>query len=148
MRLPALLSVVLASSCFALPAVADTTDKTCRFLEVIGSNDGASVSAMLDDIAPNFSAERRSSASQSLEALVSSPIFNGGSAWRIAALGNDLEEHLVILRLTEGEVAGGRLRYEWSPDGLALVSLEFQRQYAEYTSAGFLMTPEPITCGS
>ncbi|QJF52002.1 hypothetical protein [Roseobacter ponti] len=62
-------------------------------------------------------------------------------------MGEDPEEHLLLLRLKEGEVSGARLRYEWTSEGsMSLVSMQFQRDFTRYAAGPMLQVPEKITC--
>ena len=138
----------IAFCVFLLPGIAFAApqEDTCRLLKVLGSNDGDAIPSLLSEIAPAFSAERGAEASNQLKAMLGAPIFRGGSAWLIGSMGDDLEEHLLLLRLRDGEVAGARVRYEWYADGMSIVSLEFHRNFAKYAERPFLQPPEPILC--
>jgi hypothetical protein len=140
-RLAAVVALLVPTSLAADPA----TD-SCRLLAVIGGNLAADVPSLVEEVGGLWSAENRSLAVQQLSGLASGGSFAGGSVWRIASLGDDVEEHLVILRLREGEVSGMRLRYEWTPEGLALVSLEIKRQFSELVAGPVLQPPERVAC--
>lgn len=127
-------------------AWADPAQDSCHFLAVVGGNQPEGVGPLLGNIAAKWIPESRSRAVATLTDLMSKQRFAGGSVYRIARLGEDLEEHLVLLRLDGGELAGARLLYEWTPDGIRLTTLDFQRKYAEIIARPFLMAPEPIAC--
>ncbi|MEM6577134.1 MAG: hypothetical protein AAF678_01460 [Pseudomonadota bacterium] len=128
-------------------AQADPTTNTCRFLDVMGSNNVVELADTLAEIAPRFSEDRNEQAAQQLGTVLEASPFIGGSAWRVVKFGEDIEEHLVLIRLKEGEVAGARLRYEWTAQGLSMVNLEVQRKYAEFTALQFTQAPERLDCG-
>jgi hypothetical protein len=121
-------------------------EDSCRVLAVIGQNDTAKVEEVMIELADRWTEANRTGAIETLKAMLDPAPFSGGSVYRIAKIGDDLEEHLVVLRLSEGEIAGMRLLYEWTPDGLKLTSLDFKRRYADIISAQIMMPPEPIDC--
>ena len=141
-------TLIAVATVFAAQSVAaNPVEHSCHFLEVMGNNRVGDVQSMMGSIAPEFSQDRVSQAVSQFETLLRGSIFDGGSAWLVGKLGDDLEEHLIILRLSEGEVAGARLRYEWSADAPKLASIEFKRQFAEYAAQPFLQALERIDCG-
>lgn len=137
---------VMVAGLLPVAAHADPADITCRFLAVMGSNQAEQVEPMLKDIAPRFEGERLESATNTLRSIAAGAPFAGGSAWTVLSLGEDLEEHLVLFRLKEGELAGSLLRYEWSPEGLALTNIEFHRQFADYVPDFTPTAPTAIDC--
>ena len=101
---------------------------------------------MVNEIAPRFDAAKRQRATETLRTLAEGSPFNGGSAWSVVELGDDLVEHLVLFRLKAGEIAGSRLRYEWSPNGLSLINIEVHRQYADYIPPFGPVAPTQLDC--
>ena len=146
MRTPVTIAAFMACLFSASSVSASPIESSCLFLKVLGGNDASSVTAMVDEIASAWPEGNRSEASAALTNVLKELEFAGGSIWQIAKLGEDLEEHLVILRLSKGEVSSARLLYQWSPDGLALAGLDFQRQYPQIISKQFLQTPQPVEC--
>jgi hypothetical protein len=131
---------------FVGAAAAAPQEQTCQFLKVMGSNSANEIGPMMDALAARWVPESRDGAKDSLEGLIEQYGFNGGTAYRIAVLGEDAEEHLVVLRLTNGEIAGARLLYEWTPDGLQLTTMDFKRKFSEIIATQFLQLPEPLAC--
>lgn len=128
-------------------AVAATPDEqSCRLLAVIGGNKVDEIEAAVTELAGKWTDTNRAGAVTSLKGLMAPAPFAGGSVYRIARLGDDLEEHLIILRLKEGEIAGMRMLYEWSPDGLVLTTMDFKRRYPDIIGTQILATPERIAC--
>lgn len=127
-------------------AYANPVEFTCGLLSAIGGNNPDAVAPALEVMTSRWSEENRSTAVNRMETLAAGGVFAGGNVYRIAALGEDLEEHIVILRLKAGEVSGLRLRYEWTPDGSRLVSFEAKRQFNELMAAPAMQPPEPISC--
>ena len=127
-------------------AEATPVDDSCHFLEVIGNNASANVPRMISEIATTWPETNRIAATETLNNVLNEITFAGGSVWRIAQLGSDIEEHLVVLRHAEGEVSGVRLLYQWSPDGLELTTLDFKRRYSEIVATQMLQTPQSIEC--
>lgn len=143
MRFPAF-AITLCLTCqttYAAPL-----EDSCRVLAVIGQNNAAGVEDMMIELADRWTDENRKAATLSLKAMLAPAPFVGGSVYRIAKIGDDLEEHLLVLRLSAGEIAGMRLLYEWTPDGLKLTSLDFKRRYGDIIAAQIMMSPEPIGC--
>lgn len=136
------LSFCLAgSAAFAAPA-----DASCRVLAVIGGNDATAIAPMMTEFADRWTDANRTGAIESLTSMVTPEPFAGGAVYRIAKFGEDLEEHLIVLRLATGEVAGMRLLYEWTPDGLQLTTMDFKRRFPDMIATQILMPPEPIDC--
>lgn len=139
--------VAFTASLFATDSLKASPNKaSCLFLKVLGNNDTASVRSMMEEIAYTWPEANRTEATKTLIKVLSELDFAGGFIWQIAKLGEDIEEHLVILRLAKGEVGGARLLYQWSPDGLALTGIEFERRYAELVSTQVLQTPQAVHC--
>lgn len=130
----------------ATAAAADPVASTCRFLDVVSGNKVDEVDALMADLGSRWVDSSRAGAIESLTTLLTQSKFAGGNVYRIAQLGEDLEEHLVVLRLERGEVAGARLLYEWTPDGLALTTMEFKRKFSEMIASQFAQQPEPVAC--
>jgi len=133
---------------FAIPNIvlANPTDTSCRLLEIIGQNQATEIRNAMNSYAKNWNAPSRNAVISRLENLLAEPVFAGGSVYRVGKLGDDFEEHLLVLRLTKGEVSGARLLYEWTPDGIALTKLEVKGNLAEITENGFLQAPEILEC--
>jgi hypothetical protein len=140
----AVLSVVICGA----PAVAIANPETtsCKMLEVLSQNKIEEIEPTLNDFAARWLPQSRNGAISQLTELLKTEPFVGGSVHRITKLGNDLEEHIVLLRLRMGEVAAMRLRYEWSPDGLTLAGMDFKRQVADLTTLSFVSVPEEVIC--
>lgn len=101
---------------------------------------------MMTEFADRWTDANRIGAIESLTSMVTPEPFAGGAVYRIAKFGEDLEEHLIVLRLATGEVAGMRLLYEWTPDGLKLTTMDFKRRFPDMIATQILMPPEPIDC--
>lgn len=136
----------LALCAFPDVAQADPIDTSCRLSEIIGQNQATEVHDAMEIFARNWVAPSRVAVISRLEGLLKKPVFAGGSVYRVAKLGEDFEEHLLVLRLRKGEVSGARLLYEWTPDGLALTNLEIKGNLYEITRSGFMQSPEIIEC--
>lgn len=130
----------------ARTASADAVQTSCRFLEVMSQNRIDEVDETLMTFADRWVDESRQNATTQLSSLLDSRPFIGGSMYRVARLGEDFEQHVLVLRLEAGETAGMRLTYEWTPDGLALTGIDFKRNLEELTIAPFSTTPEPLSC--
>lgn len=141
-------AAVLSALICGVPAVAPANPEltSCKMLEVLSQNQIEEVEPTINDFAARWLPESRDGAITQLTELLTTQPFVGGSAHRIAKLGSDLEEHIVLLRLRLGEVAAMRLRYEWTPDGLSLAGMDFKRKVADLTTLSFLSVPEEIVC--
>jgi phage-related minor tail protein len=144
--IPKAVHAALPIALLAQGAGATPTDLSCRFLDVLGGNKAGEVEALMADLAQAWPEGNRTEATQRLQALLGDVAFAGGSVYRMAQLGQDLEEHLVLLRLSEGELVGARLLYEWAPEGMRLTSLDFNDDYADMTATQVLQPPEPLGC--
>lgn len=127
-------------------SAANPMKDTCSMLAAIGANNPDAVESALSDIGARWQAANRTSAIQQMRTLASGNTFAGGNAYRISKLGDDVEEHIVLLRLRQGEVSAMRLRYEWTPDGLKLVSLEAKRKVTELTQNRVVIDPPLLDC--
>ncbi len=139
--LAACIGVLLSSPLLAAP-----TEDSCTLLAAVGGNDPEAVTEALNGIASRWTEEGRERAIDQMTAIASGNVFAGGNVYRTLVLGADLEEHLVVLRLRTGEVAGMLLRYEWTSDGLRLVALEAKRQVTELIGTRALTDPDPVPC--
>lgn len=139
---------LLAALTTALPTIsaANPQDISCRMLDAMSNNRAAELNPMLEEVGSRWVPQSREGASEQLTKLLEAEPFVGGSLFRIAKLGDDFEEHIMLLRLGVGEVAGMRLRYEWTPDGLTLTGIDFKRQIGELSTVSFIGAPEEITC--
>ena len=132
----------------ALPTVAAANPQaiSCRVLDAMANNLGSEIKPILEEIGSRWIPQSRDGAAEQLTKLLETDPFVGGSLFQIAKLGDDFEEHIMLLRLEVGEVAGMRLRYEWTPDGLTLTGIDFKRQIGELSTVSFIGTPKPINC--
>jgi hypothetical protein len=146
MRVGSFVTTVLLS--MAGTAGASPEQFSCRFLEVIGGNQTEAVPDMVAELAVRWPEPNRVSAIETLSAVLDEVEFAGGSVWRIAELAGEVEEYLVILRLDAGEVSGARLLFEWTPEGLMLSTMDFNRRYPDIVANQFLQPPEAIDCES
>ncbi len=127
-------------------ALAGPVGQSCQLLAAIGGNDAAAIESSLKKSITRWPEANRTSLIKRLKELVGTLKFAGGTLYRVAKLGDDIEEHLVLLRLEKGEVAGMRIRYEWGPNEMLLVSINFERVYQNYIKRPFLQTPAKIEC--
>lgn len=141
-------ATALCISAVATHVQAAPLDSSCMVLDVIGGNKTNESSPLVSKLAPHWSAKNRDGLTEQLDKLLANLKFAGGSVYRTAILGDDLEEHLIILRLHQGEVAGMLLRYEWSPAGMKLITMEFERKYADYIDTQMLQKPKKLDCSS
>lgn len=143
--------VAVTATCatiFALsgPAAADPVGDSCALLSVLGGNDTAGVDGLVDQISTLWPQENRDTAKQQFGALAGGNSFDGGNLYRLSKLGDDLEDHLVVLRLKTGELSGVWLRYEWTADGLGLVTLDIKRRITDLIPTKNFGTLDPIAC--
>ena len=145
-RLTSFLGSAFLSLALSGPLSADPVQDSCMFLNVLGQNDASAVDAMIDGVATRWTPENRETATQQISVLASGNSFAGGNLYVVSKLGDDLEDHLIILRLKTGEVSGVLLRYEWSPDGLTLVNLDIKRRIGELLPTRILGIREAVQC--
>lgn len=133
---------------FALPAFGQTspTEVSCEILDLIGQNRSGKVQEVLVAKTASWNPASRDGLVERLEALLLETSFSGGTLYGAGKLGNDFEEHLLLLRLAKGEIAGARLSYEWTPVGLTLTNLEFKSDLHELMAQPFLSAPVAIRC--
>ncbi|MEO0567348.1 MAG: hypothetical protein AAF066_06425 [Pseudomonadota bacterium] len=142
-------TMLFAASLAMFPATnvfANAQSISCRLLDVMSQNKVSEVEGAVSEFSNRWLAESREGAIKQLTSLLEPLPFVGGSLHRIAKLGEDFEEHVMLLRLREGEVAAMRLRYEWSPGGPALTGIDFKRKIADLSTVSFIGVPEEITC--
>ncbi|MBB5519536.1 hypothetical protein [Amphiplicatus metriothermophilus] len=124
----ALIPAGLANSSAASTPLA----KSCAVLDVIGTDRTDGLAPLFADLGAHWPKENREGLINRLTELLGALDFAGGNVYLLNKFGDDLEEHLVLLRLAGGEVAGMRLRYEWTPAGMKLVTVNFERKYQDY----------------
>lgn len=147
--MPSLRDTLIAAVLAALPAASASADPlsiSCRLLDVMSQNKADEVEGAVSEFAARWLEEAREGAINQLTSLLTPQPFVGGSLHRIAKLGDDFEEHVMLLRLRPGEVAAMRLRYEWTPDGLTLTGIDFKRKIGDLSTVSFVGVPEEITC--
>ena len=128
-------------------AQADTaTDQSCRLLGVLGGNRTGDIAPALADIAARWPEPNRAAAVERMTGLLGQIAFAGGNVYEIGRLGEDLVEHLVVLRLADGETAGMRLSYEWTPEGLSLTTLDLKLDYMTELGLTIPVRAEPLAC--
>lgn len=132
------------------PAMAQmsATEMSCRLSSLVAENRSADVGATIRPITPSWTESSRDAAIRQLEEVLRTPTFAGGTVYRIARLGEDLEEHLLVFRLIKGEVAGARVLYEWAPDGPVLTGMDFKSDISLLMQQPFLQEPEIVDCAS
>ncbi|WP_422040137.1 hypothetical protein [Roseibium sp.] len=112
----------------ATSAQATPHDTSCGLLDALGSNNIDAIESSLNDAASSWLPESKAAAAQSLTKLAADVAFNGGTVYQVTELGDDLVEHLVVLRLSKGDVHGMVLRYTWSPEGLSLTGMDYKQK--------------------
>lgn len=130
----------------ASPGQADPVADTCAIAQALGGNARLEINAAIDSIAERWSPENRAAAKSRFGEFAAEGLFAGASAYRMIRFGDDLEEHLVLLRLRGGEVAAVRLIYEWTSEGPRMTVLDFKRRYSELSPAPYPAMPEAISC--
>jgi hypothetical protein len=139
--------VFLAAAFAGLATQADVPlAQSCRLLDIMGGNRTEAVAPALAELAARWPEENRSAAVAQISRMVAEIAFSGGNVYEIGRLGEDLVEHLVVLRLAAGETAGMRLSYEWTPDGLALTRLDLKLDYATGLGLPIPARAEPLAC--
>lgn len=146
--LAAFLAVLAAGGAGA--ARADPQADSCRFLDVVATNRSEAVPDLIEAIGAAWTATNRAALTEKFTAITKGIPMQGGSVWRVARFGEDLEEHLLLLRLTSGELAGMRLRYEAAVTGAPrLVAIAFEREVpALYKGGALPATAEALSCPS
>lgn len=143
-------ALVVAAVCMTTliggTAVAGPTERSCQLLAAIGGNSPAAIEVALRDSVRHWPEANRSKLIERLQKLVGELKFAGGNVYRIAKFGDDIEEHLLVLRLAKGEVAGMRIRYEWGPKEMTMVTVKFERVYENYVKDQFLPSALKIDC--
>lgn len=142
-------SVWIAGAALAIwPALvsAEPIEQSCRLLDVMANNQADEVETLMTEVAARWPALNRVAAIERLQELLATAPFVDGSVYRTARLGEDLEEHLVVLRLAAGELAGARLLYEWTPTGPALTVFDFKQEFPELITGQLLPQSEPLAC--
>lgn len=130
----------------AAPVIAAPQEDSCALLDIIGSNKTTEVETALTEMADYWLPQSRVAVIEQLQQFLTPAPFIGGSVYRVAKLGDDLEEHVMLLRLRRGEVVGVRLRYEWTSDGLKLTGLDLKDKIDELSILNFGGAPVEITC--
>ncbi|WP_172299986.1 hypothetical protein [Pseudoruegeria sp. HB172150] len=138
--------IALTAAVYSASAAAEPLEQSCRILDVVGNNRAGMVNELVEEISTRWPQSNRDGAQQNFAKLLEEQVFSGGTVYQIAKLGDDVEEHLILLRLKLGEIAGIRLLYEWSPDGMAVTNLEFKRKFVEYAERPFLQEPVALDC--
>ena len=141
--IPSLAAALLVATSAAAEPAADT----CRILDVTGGNKVDEVAPLIVALATRWTPENRARAIETLQALLRDVRFDGGNAYVVARLGEDYEDHVLALRIVGGELAAARLTYEWTPDGMRLTVLNFQRRISALFPVGMPLAAEPIDCG-
>lgn len=138
----------LIATLFAFPAYGQPSpsEDSCEILDLIGQNRSGEVREVILPKTDTWSPASREALIVRLEELLLETRFNGGAVYSAGKLGNNFEEHLLILRLAAGEIAGARLSYEWTPSGLSLTNLVFKSDLTELMAQPFLQDPEEIRC--
>jgi len=129
-------------------AQADPVSHSCQFAAVLGGNDVDAVNALMDDIGTYWAEDVRGKATDTIRNMLRQFQFSGANVYRLVKLGDDYESHFLALRIATGEIAAGRLNYEWGPDGLRLTEINFTRRMSKSLSAGTGGSGsfEPIDC--
>ena len=132
----------------ATAAAADPASDSCEFLDVVGNNKRFAVEPMLAELADRWPAQSRTNAVATLKTLLQELEFDGGNVYVVSRLGDDYEDHILAIRLKTGELAAGRLTYEWTPEGLRLTGMNFKRRMSEMLPVGAPMLADPLDCGA
>lgn len=138
--------VVFAVLAGAAPVVAAPQEDSCTLLDIIGGNKTTEVEVALTEMADRWLTQSRVAVVEQLQQILAPAPFIGGSVYRVAKLGDDLEEHIMLLRLRRGEIVGVRLRYEWTPDGLKLTGFDLKEKIDELSVIDFGGAPVEIAC--
>lgn len=136
-----------ATACMlATVAGADPASDSCRFLDIVGGNKRGAVEPLFADLADRWPEQSRTNAVTTLKTLLQELEFDGGNVYVVSQPGADYEEHILAIRLKTGELAAGRLTYEWTPDGLRLTGMNFKRRMSEMLPVGGPFLVGPLDC--
>ncbi|GAB4519493.1 MAG: hypothetical protein Kow00133_05270 [Amphiplicatus sp.] len=113
-------------------AAATPLAKSCAMLNVIGADRTDGLAPLFAELGAHWPKKNREDLVDRLTELLGALDFAGGNVYLLNKFSDDLEEHLLLLRLAGGEVAGMRLRYEWTPEGMKLIKVNFERKYEDY----------------
>ncbi|MBT8476228.1 MAG: hypothetical protein KJO78_12225 [Alphaproteobacteria bacterium] len=137
----------LSIAAITTTADADPAEDSCRLLSVTSENRAADIEPLLNELASRWAPNSRNNAIETLTSLVRDIQFDGGNAYVVAKLGEDYEDHILAIRMKNGELAAARLTYEWTPDGMQLSVMNFKRRMSEMLPVGMPITGERIDCG-
>ena len=129
------------------PALADAAlEQSCQMLAVLGGNQVEEVAPTLGRLAGRWPEQNITGATEQLTQMLGQIAFAGGNVYELGRLGDDLVEHLIVLRLAEGETAGMQLSYEWTPEGLALTRMDFKLNYTTELGLEIPIGAAPESC--
>jgi len=130
----------------ATPASAAPVDQTCKIAGIFATNDLSRVEPLIAEIGTRWPAPVRTQADEQLKTLLGADAFVGANVYPVTKLGDDYEEHMIVLRQRAGELSAIRVSYEWTSTGPQVVRFEYKQQVAELTVGQNWGTVSPIEC--
>lgn len=127
-------------------AAATALEQSCRMLSVIGGNAADEVASVFAEVLARWPEQNRVGATQQMEQMLGQLSYAGGNVYEIGRFGEDVVDHLLVLRRAEGETAGLLLRYEWTPDGMALTKMDYKLEYLDEMGLPGGVFLDPLGC--
>ncbi len=148
--LAAVLAAVLAASTLGLStgaASAGPIDESCALVDALATGGSPAGLVQLARMARRWNDDDAARLGPMMGPVLGRFDYRGGSVYEIAALGNALVEHLLVMNMQTGGSVYIRLLYEGNGTAPAtFVNIDFQSKYYDIMKKPLMKAPAAIAC--
>lgn len=146
MRIFKIIALAAGIALSMAPAHAAPVDESCAFVKALSTAGAQGGIDQLMKMASGWSQDDAAKLGPLIGPVLAKFQYADGEVYSIAALGNMLHEHLVVMGLTTGGAVYMRLLYEGNGDGLSFINIDFQAKYHDILKKPVLQEPVRMTC--
>ena len=139
-------AIAMSLGLAATPASGSTLDQSCAFVRALESGGAESGVEHLMHMARDWKPEDAAKMKPLIGPVLARFDYASGDIYAIAALGESLHEHLVVMQLKTGGSVYMRLLYEGNGGELTFINIDFQAKFHDILQKPVLQEPVRLSC--
>ncbi|MBB4304491.1 hypothetical protein GGD81_003550 [Rhodobium orientis] len=130
----------------AAPAAAAPLDESCALVDALVAGGGAGGVRQLSEMARSWNEADRAKLEPLMLPVLAKFNYARGEVYSIAALGDSLQEHLIVMNLTSSGSVYMRVLYEGNGSGISFINVDFEAKFHDILKKPVLMEPVELPC--
>ena len=130
----------------AAPAAAAPLDESCALVDALVAGGGAGGVQQLSQMADAWGESDRAKLEPLMLPALSKFNYARGQVYSIAALGDSVQEHLIVMNLTKGGSVYMRVLYEGNGSAISFINIDFEPKFHDILKKPVLMEPVELPC--